>query len=296
VGGELDRIDVDECAGLAREGRKGGDIVDGAGEVAGVAQRHEFGARGEEGGEGFGFDAPGFAVEGEGADGAAGFRGHGEPGGDVAVVIHGGDDDFVAGGEGAADGAGEGEGEGGHAGTDDYFAPVGGAEQGGGIAVGALDDVAGGDGGGEVAAEVGVGVEQAVCGCLGDGGGDLGAGGVVEMREGAGEGREGGAHCVDGKFGHGVIRGLGGGWRMGKWGGEEGWGGVGAGRRSFLKKRTKRLLRVLSRTLPAAPGSELAKVFCFFSSEKKTLPFLRRQMNVAFRISAAAPKIKHGAG
>jgi hypothetical protein len=39
---------------------------------------------------------------------------------------------------------------------------------------------------------------------------------------------------------------------------------------SFLKKRTKRLLRVLSRTSQAAPTPEREKVFCFFSSEKKT--------------------------
>jgi hypothetical protein len=44
----------------------------------------------------------------------------------------------------------------------------------------------------------------------------------------------------------------------------------GKARRSFLKKRTKRLLRVLSRTLQAAHTPEFAKVFCFFSSEKKT--------------------------
>jgi hypothetical protein len=42
------------------------------------------------------------------------------------------------------------------------------------------------------------------------------------------------------------------------------------GRSSFLKKRTKRLLRVLSRPSQAAPTPEFAKVFCFFSSEKKT--------------------------
>jgi hypothetical protein len=44
------------------------------------------------------------------------------------------------------------------------------------------------------------------------------------------------------------------------------------GRRSFLKKRTKRLFLVLSRFSQAAPTPEFAKVFCFFSSEKKTLP------------------------
>jgi hypothetical protein len=62
------------------------------------------------------------------------------------------------------------------------------------------------------------------------------------------------------------------------------------GRRSFLKKRTKRLLRIqvlvplkrdaaassrlmLSRTFQVAQTSEKSKVFCFFSSEKKTFPF-----------------------
>ena len=48
-------------------------------------------------------------------------------------------------------------------------------------------------------------------------------------------------------------------------------GGRPEGRCSFLKKRTKRLLRVLSRFYQAAPGSKFAKVFCFFSSEKKAL-------------------------
>jgi hypothetical protein len=41
-------------------------------------------------------------------------------------------------------------------------------------------------------------------------------------------------------------------------------------RSSFLEKRSKRLFRVLSRTSQAAPTPEFAKVFCFFSSEKKT--------------------------
>jgi len=40
-------------------------------------------------------------------------------------------------------------------------------------------------------------------------------------------------------------------------------------RRSFLKKRTKRLYLMLSRTFLAAQIPEIAKVFCFFSSEKK---------------------------
>ncbi len=40
-------------------------------------------------------------------------------------------------------------------------------------------------------------------------------------------------------------------------------------KRSFLKKRTKRLLPGLSRTLQAAHTFELAGVFCFFSSQKK---------------------------
>jgi hypothetical protein len=49
---------------------------------------------------------------------------------------------------------------------------------------------------------------------------------------------------------------------------------AGAPRRSFLKKRTKKLLR---------PGSDchelrtgFAKVFCFFSSEKKALSFAQK--------------------
>jgi hypothetical protein len=41
-------------------------------------------------------------------------------------------------------------------------------------------------------------------------------------------------------------------------------------RRSFLKKRTKRLLLMLSRTMQAAPTPELAKLACFFSAEKKS--------------------------
>jgi hypothetical protein len=44
-------------------------------------------------------------------------------------------------------------------------------------------------------------------------------------------------------------------------------------RRSFLKKRTKRLFLMLSRTVQAAPTPAFAKVFCFFSSEKKALTF-----------------------
>ena len=51
------------------------------------------------------------------------------------------------------------------------------------------------------------------------------------------------------------------------------------GRCSFLKKRTKRLLRVLSRTSQAAPTPEVARVFCFFSPEKKTFPF-RTQLDL----------------
>jgi hypothetical protein len=41
-------------------------------------------------------------------------------------------------------------------------------------------------------------------------------------------------------------------------------------KRSFLKKRTKKLLR-LKGGGEAGELSKIAKVFCFFSSEKKTL-------------------------
>jgi hypothetical protein len=46
---------------------------------------------------------------------------------------------------------------------------------------------------------------------------------------------------------------------------------------SFLKKRTKRLLRALSRTLQAAPTPKFAKVFCFFFSKKKAFLLLIRR-------------------
>jgi hypothetical protein len=42
--------------------------------------------------------------------------------------------------------------------------------------------------------------------------------------------------------------------------------------RSFLKKRTKKLLSLARAAGEAATAQ--AKVFCFFSSEKKTLSFL----------------------
>jgi hypothetical protein len=41
------------------------------------------------------------------------------------------------------------------------------------------------------------------------------------------------------------------------------------GKCSFLKKRTKRLFPMQSRTFQRAQTPELTKVFCFFSSEKK---------------------------
>jgi hypothetical protein len=64
-----------------------------------------------------------------------------------------------------------------------------------------------------------------------------------------------------------------------------------------LKERTKELLRVLSRTLQAAPTPEFANVFCFFSSETKTfLSSLRRQINTAFRISVWCTKMERRAG
>jgi hypothetical protein len=48
------------------------------------------------------------------------------------------------------------------------------------------------------------------------------------------------------------------------------------GRSSFLKKRSKRLLQVLSRPSQAAPTPEFAKVYWFFSTEKNAfLPFYR---------------------
>ena len=53
----------------------------------------------------------------------------------------------------------------------------------------------------------------------------------------------------------------------------------------------------LSRTFQAAQIPEKSKVFCFFSSEKKTfLPYLQRQMDTAFRISAGLNRIKRGTG
>jgi len=41
----------------------------------------------------------------------------------------------------------------------------------------------------------------------------------------------------------------------------------------FSEEKNQKTLRVLSRTLQAAPTPEFAKVFCFFSSEKKTFLF-----------------------
>ena len=38
----------------------------------------------------------------------------------------------------------------------------------------------------------------------------------------------------------------------------------------FSEEKNQKTLRVLSRTLQAAPTPEIAKVFCFFSTEKKT--------------------------
>jgi hypothetical protein len=46
------------------------------------------------------------------------------------------------------------------------------------------------------------------------------------------------------------------------------------GKSSFLKKRSKRLFLMLSRTLQAAQTPEFAKVSCYFSSEKKTFLLL----------------------
>jgi hypothetical protein len=49
-------------------------------------------------------------------------------------------------------------------------------------------------------------------------------------------------------------------------------GGAGAeGRPSFLKKRSKKLLRLGTRACRLVRDSVI-KVFCFFSSEKKTFP------------------------
>jgi hypothetical protein len=39
----------------------------------------------------------------------------------------------------------------------------------------------------------------------------------------------------------------------------------------FSEEKTQKTLRVLSRTVQAAQTPEFAKVFCFFSSEKKAL-------------------------
>jgi len=38
----------------------------------------------------------------------------------------------------------------------------------------------------------------------------------------------------------------------------------------FSEEKNQKTFTTLSRTPQAAPGSEFAKVFCFFSSEKKT--------------------------
>jgi hypothetical protein len=46
---------------------------------------------------------------------------------------------------------------------------------------------------------------------------------------------------------------------------------------SFLKKRTKKLLFIAARAVPAVAGrgqGQVAKVFCFFFSKKKPLPCL----------------------
>jgi hypothetical protein len=46
----------------------------------------------------------------------------------------------------------------------------------------------------------------------------------------------------------------------------------------FSRKRTKKLLRVLTRTFPAKSATAPTEAFCFFFSKKKALPCLNLQM------------------
>jgi hypothetical protein len=105
------------------------------------------------------------------------------PGGDVGVVVEGGDDDFVASFQLAADGASEREGDGGHVLAEDDFIGVavekirhGGARGGDHGIVGAA--------GGEGPAGVGVGGEEIILYRVHDLLGDLRARGAIEERGG----------------------------------------------------------------------------------------------------------------
>ena len=117
----VDGVDVGEGAGGVGEADDFFYRIDGADGVGGVSGGDELRLGIDFRGEVGHVEGAVFVVDLGPADGHAAIFCHGEPGGNVGVVVEAGDDDFVAGLQIAADGAGDGEGQRGHVRTEDDF-------------------------------------------------------------------------------------------------------------------------------------------------------------------------------
>ena len=125
MGGVLDRVDIDQGAGLMGECGQGFHIVHTAGEIAGVNQRQQPGSVIQQCCQRLWLDLPAAAIKIKPADSQTVILGHLQPGGDITLVFHAGYDDFIPGGKAVGQAAGQLIGQGGHVGPDDDLTRVG---------------------------------------------------------------------------------------------------------------------------------------------------------------------------
>ena len=202
------RVDEQPRADLVCEDRGLWDRVDGPGAVGHEAHRDQLRARADEPLHLVHVEAGVLGPQADLADHQAVLLGHGQPWGDVGVVVGPGDDDLVPRLQGGADGPAERERDGRHVGPEADLVGVSGTEQVSGRQTHVVHQLVGLDAGSIGHAVVGVAREQVVVDGPQAGVDDLGAGCVVKphgrslVRAGTTQGGEAIAHGVDVPVGH----------------------------------------------------------------------------------------------
>ena len=204
VRSELNGVDVGQRSRRTGLAGKRADVIDRAGQVRGVADGKEAGARAEDVVEGPIREFIGFRIEFQPSDLQALLFRKQEPRGHIGVVIHAGQDDLVAGGQPPPDTARHVEGQRRHVLPEHDLARRGGVVEVRSRLMGLVDQRSGCHGRPKTAAEIGVRREEGLGHALDHPARHLGTRGVVEIDAGAAfvgrlKGGEFGPDPVDGK-------------------------------------------------------------------------------------------------
>ena len=136
-------------------------IIDAAGEIAGEVQSQQFGALAQHQTQRLRFDAPTVGIEGNPAHHQAKILRRLQPGGDIAFMVHAGDQNLVSRGEHPPQSPGHVIGDFGHGGAQRDFIGGSRSQQQGGICVGLAHNLLGAVGSREMPAQIGTGIPGA---------------------------------------------------------------------------------------------------------------------------------------